>query len=296
MPSLQPNVADVLELLMPQDIVSHRKCRIGPKADGGYVMFDALDGDGPVYSFGIGENIGFDEDFAERGRPVFMFDHTIEGLPRLNPLFHFMKLGISVEDEAANLTFSLDYFIRKLGHAGRTDLILKMDVEGAEWDVFDSIAPEVLNHFQQIVVEVHWLLGLDDPQFRAKVAGALRNLNQTFLLGHVHANNSGRLGIIDGCTVADMLELTYIRKDLAVGRRSTVLFPLAIDYGCSPRWPDTLMWFYPFLPEQPMRKVLPAIYSYGALRFIPAAAKSLQTLMRLRVVEPMLRGLGLIRA
>lgn len=94
-----PEISGVLELLTPQDINSHQKCRISPKAGGGYVMFDGFVGAGPVYSFGIGQNVGFDEDFAERGRPVFMFDHTIEAPPKQHKQFNFMKRGISAHDE-----------------------------------------------------------------------------------------------------------------------------------------------------------------------------------------------------
>jgi hypothetical protein len=284
MPPDLPDIAGVLELLAPRDIVSHRKCRVGPKTDGGYVMFDRP-GAGPVYSFGIGRNVGFDEDFAERGRPVFMFDHTIEALPKQHPEFHFMKRGISAVDDPENSIFSLAYFIRELGHAGRRDLMLKMDVEGAEWDVLSQVAPAVLDGFEQIVLEVHGLLRLSDPEFRGKVVRALRNLNENFLLGHVHANNYGRLGLIDGFTVADVLELTYIRKDLAVGRKSSRLYPLALDYSNQHHRPDTLLWFYPFLPERAIWKIVPAVFSYGVFRFVPAALRSLRALVRLRMAD-----------
>jgi hypothetical protein len=284
-----PDIAGVLALLAPQDIVSHRKCRVGPRTDGGYVMFDALDGAGPVYSFGIGANVGFDEDFAQRGRSIFMFDHMIERLPKQHPAFHFMRRGISARDDAAKQTFSLDYFIRELGHAGRRDLILKMDVEGAEWDVLAEAAPADLDRFQQIVLEVHCLLQLGDPEFRGTVARALRKMNENFLLGHVHANNYGRLGVIDGFAVADVLELTYIRKDLAVGRPSRAFYPLAIDHSNQHHRPDILLWFYPFLPERPIRNVAAAVFSYGVFRFIPVALRSFGMLAWLRIVAPLWR-------
>ena len=48
-------------------------------------------------------------------------------------------------------------------------LILKMDVEGAEWDTLSSIPNSVLGLFKQIVVEIHNLHSFKPDYIRNKL-------------------------------------------------------------------------------------------------------------------------------
>jgi len=238
----------VLKLLTPFDVTSHLKRRIGTNADGGYVLFDDFENVSVVYSFGIGGNVDFDEAFADIGKSVYMFDHTIEGPPRHHPNFCFYGRGLSSSDDAEQQTFSLAHYISELDHEDRNDMILKIDVEGAEWDVISKIDTETLGKFRQIVLELHSLLRLDQEDFRSRAATALQKLCDQFVLGHVHANNWGSVGFVHGLTVADVLELTYIRKDLVNFQNSTMPFPQSVDFSNDPSRPDIPLWFYPFLP------------------------------------------------
>lgn len=55
--------------------------RIGRKNDGGYVMFDDFESRKYAYSIGIADDVSWDRDIASRGLDVYMYDHTIQGLP-----------------------------------------------------------------------------------------------------------------------------------------------------------------------------------------------------------------------
>ena len=69
------------------------KTRIGDNTDGGYVLpAIALDCDG-VLSIGVGMNVSFDLQLAERGAQVLQFDHTVERSPTAHANFHFHELG-----------------------------------------------------------------------------------------------------------------------------------------------------------------------------------------------------------
>ena len=105
---------------------------IGSQTGGGYVMIDDLPG-GIAYSFGIGGDVSWDKDMAGRGYDVFMYDHTIDRLPENNPRFHWSKLGISDGMTHDGRLKSLEELIASNGHEGKHNMILKMDVEGAEW-------------------------------------------------------------------------------------------------------------------------------------------------------------------
>ena len=77
---------------------------------------------------------------AQRGYEIFMYDMTIDGLPQENEHFHFFKEGIAgTEIKERNLN-TLSNFIKRNGHEDKTNMILKMDVEGAEWGFLSTIS------------------------------------------------------------------------------------------------------------------------------------------------------------
>merc|ERR1712232_977291 len=89
--------------------------------------------------------------------------------------------------------FTLVEHMRRNGHMNVKpgELLLKIDVEGDEWDVFRTASPLLLNKFRQIIVEFHWpMLGAqaDDNRLEARMS-AMRNLLAVFVVVHVHANN-----------------------------------------------------------------------------------------------------------
>ena len=67
------------------------------------------------------------------------------------------------------------------GH-GTAHVVLKMDVEGAEWASFLEAPPQVLDRIDQLVVEFH---GTDERRF----VMAVRRLKQWFYVANVHMNN-----------------------------------------------------------------------------------------------------------
>lgn len=241
-------VFDALGLMTPYEVAPFNKKRIGWARDGGYVLLDDFDDVGPVYSIEIGGQVSFDETLANAGKHIFMFDHTIERLPVGHANFHFSRECLGAANDEAAAICILDHLIRRHDHAGRSDLILKMDIEGAELDIFPAVSRETLRHFRQIVFEVHGLLGLGDPAFRARFVAALSSINSDFTLFHVHANNYGNIGFVDGFAVADVIELSYVRSDLVEKKISTSIYPTPIDFPNRPQHPDHLLWFYPFLP------------------------------------------------
>lgn len=234
-----------LGLLQPYE-VSVPKLAIGSKADGGYVIAD-LEGEPTVLSFGVEVNDDFELELASRGHLVHMFDHTVEGPPHTHENFRFNKIGICPSDEDTSELRSLRNIIDGIAELG-TNAILKMDVEGAEWGVFSTVQPDVLQRFDRIVLEIHWLTRLAEPDFRTKFSEALRRLNEQFTLFHVHANNFCELHLIDGFTVADVLELSYVRTSLVKRSASRTVYPAPQNRANHPQFHDLPLLFYPFLP------------------------------------------------
>ena len=87
-------VFNLLNLIRPWAMVDQYKVRIGADADGGYVMPSNSIKSNLVLSIGIGDEVSFDKELAERGAKVLQFDHTISSAPYEHPnIFFSLKVG-----------------------------------------------------------------------------------------------------------------------------------------------------------------------------------------------------------
>jgi hypothetical protein len=242
-------VVEALSLLTPYDI-DKPKIRIGPHTDGGYIFADCLSKDQTVVSYGIGTEYRFDMAMAGRGHDVYMFDHTIEGIKFGHRKLHFFREGVARRSHPEKCVFSIKDHLDKHRIQGR-QLILKMDVEGAEYEAIEDVPDETLNRFEQIILEVHWLDKLGEFIYRDRFCRVFRKLNRIFTLFHVHANNwngQNGLSIVGGIPVSSLLELSYIKSSLVHRQPSQTLYPTKLDYPNITQFQDKLLWFYPFLP------------------------------------------------
>lgn len=232
---------EIVSLISPMEVKGEKYVRVGRNYDGGYVMLDDFQKRkvDAAYSFGIGKDISWDEDIANRGIDVFMFDHTIDRLPKHSPKIHYFKTGVTGYEKRANLE-TLGELIIKNGHTTCKNLIMKMDVEGCEWDVFKEATLDVVSQFSQIVVELHGLSMAVYDQKYLSIVNVLKKINQTHQSIHVHANGMAPILWIGKLVLPDVLEVTYIRrtdvKDKLIA--NTQQFPTEIDRPTIANWPD----------------------------------------------------------
>jgi hypothetical protein len=243
--SLHWQIRRTFNCISPYDIAGKRKLRIGGMRDGGYVMLDGFDHIHAAYSLGVGGDVSWDLEMANRGIPVHQFDHTVSAPPSQHPLFSFNKQGIAAQDGGEFV--SIPSILRRNGHAGRRDLILKIDIECHEWDAFDATPSEDLACFEQIVIELHGFLRFAEPEWRAKTQRVLGKLFQTHVSYHVHANNWADFQIIEGVPVPDVLEVGYIRRDSHVITPSGAMYPTPFDIPCHPDRPDIMLGNFRFM-------------------------------------------------
>jgi hypothetical protein len=125
--------AELISLLMPMDEAGGSYVRVGRPFDGGYVMLDNFSGNSgaAAYSFGISNDVSWDEAIAARAIDVFLFDHTIDALPRQHPRFHFARLGVTGYQSATNLE-TLAGLVTRNAHAASNNLILRSPTCGAQ--------------------------------------------------------------------------------------------------------------------------------------------------------------------
>lgn len=229
-----------LHSLLKISPVKNKLCRMGKSGDGGYVMLNNFQHGRVAYSFGINDDVSWDADMVKYGYDIYMYDHTIEKLPYERKEFHFYKYGISSRNVGDLNT--LKYFLQTNGHMSEDKMILKMDIEGAEWDVLANIEENILSKFSQVVVEFHGLLSVYDES-REIVFSALKKLNAKHKLIHLHGNNMGNYICYDNRIIPDALEATYVRKDMPdiLWSNEEVNLPLILDEPNDPYRPDLIL-------------------------------------------------------
>lgn len=222
----------ILRMLRPHRVDGFEKVRLGRYFDGGYVMLDDFEGISAAYSLGINDDVSWDLDIARRGIPVFQYDHTILHLPEDHALFTWEKTGIGVFPDAEHSLETIPNLISRNGHEGRTDLLLKCDIENYEWGVFARVPHSTVRQFKQIVMELHGLGQAMDLATASLMRAAIENLTTSHRLVHVHANNFAPWCIAGGVAVPEVLEITLVRDDTGPMAISDEIFPTPLDMPC----------------------------------------------------------------
>lgn len=240
-------IFEVLALLCPKELYGP-KIRLGRDIDGGYVIADMFKGVRSLLSYGVGPDVSFEYDVAQRGVDVFMFDHTVAATPQSHPRFHYTREGVAAVANPAMRLRTLEEHIATIGQKRLTNGILKIDIEGYEVEVLRAASPKTLAIFSQFALEFHSLSKLNEAEFRKNVRECLLRINENFNLIHVHANNGGGVVNVEGFMIPDVLELTYVRKDLFQCGPNETVFPTVHDRPNNHWCPDILLHGFPFLP------------------------------------------------
>ena len=130
--------------------------RVGRERDGGYIMPSDYLNVSKVFSFGIGKEVSFDKVFADDGIDVFCFDHTIPDFPIEHAHLHWVRKGIGSRDVGQDLISMKEAL--NLYSGNDNNMLIKMDVEGAEWDFLESVNEDILSRFRIMTFELHGLL------------------------------------------------------------------------------------------------------------------------------------------
>ena len=226
----------ILAELQPVALKNCKFKRFGSASDGGYLMcenlIEPLDA---AYSYGVGSN---DDWACEVSRtyhvPVHQYDCFDPARPTCNGgtfVFHNECVGDRTGYRGSRFFDTLENQIRRNGDTGRR-LIIKVDIEGAEWDSLLATPDELLASIPQITMEMH---GFDDP----KIVEVLRKLKRNFFLVNLHFNNWS-------CTSKSAPLPAWAYQVHWVNKRIGVLDPAApvpapmnrLNAPDSPTWPD----------------------------------------------------------
>ena len=176
----------LLAAIRPVRLANCTMKRFGNPNDGGYLLCENLMGQAQAaYSYGID---GRDEWGCEVSRTYHVPVHQYDCFNAKRPAcagaeFHFHDecVGVAPARRERRVYDSVANQIAKNADYGKR-LVIKMDVESAEWDVFAATSDRTFERIDQLVVEFH---ELDD----ARYVDVIEKLKQTFYVANVHFNN-----------------------------------------------------------------------------------------------------------
>jgi len=217
----------LFEELQPSRLDTCALKRYGEAHDGGYLMCgNLLSAVGVGYSYGINGYDGWGCDISrELGIVVHQYDcfnTTVPACPGGATTFHAECVGGRPRfDEAGRRFDSVLNQLARNGDAGKR-VVLKIDVEGAEWETFLSAPDAVLERIDQLAVEFH---GVDDT----RALPVVRRLKEHFHVAYLHFNNYSCAPDLDPFP-ASVYEVLFVSKRLArIDRAKTALAALTFS-------------------------------------------------------------------
>mgnify|MGYP006405073233 FL=1 len=229
-------------LLKPYNIFKS-KLRIGDKNrstrefDGGYIVTNyELENSTALYTYGVGEDITADTEFYNlTSKPCYLYDHTIDGSVVRNS-----GLPLNYKNEGLGFTAQCGDFLNHYKENGTEgEVVLKIDVEGAEYDYFSKVDLEDLeSKVVSLLIEFHHL---DNPKAREYFEIIMNKLDKYFVLHHVHANNYGTISN----NVPSVPELSFInRRHIDKVEESNIKYPIrGLDFPNTNQFDDICLDF-----------------------------------------------------
>ena len=197
--------------------------KVGLNGDGAYLIPDDLKGISCCFSAGLGPTKQFEDHLANCygiksyiADPISTLDQLVDPLIPGFQFYDQLSIGLECFDGGPSQSLTLEQWVDRYASTADCDLILKMDIEGGEYDALLPAPACVLNRFRIIVIEVHWLEVLASSDYMSSGAYLLlEKLAQTHVCIHVHPNNCcGQVvDSISGMNIPRVMEFTYLRRD-----------------------------------------------------------------------------------
>lgn len=209
------DIWSVIQKLIP------RKCgieliRLGGSGDGGYLVPNDLDGIEALFSPGVNNFKNFEDYLCNEYRvKSFMCDFTSDigkfKTPMIEGMQFFEKKWLDTNGDKDSI--SLNNWV-ELNTSETDDLILQMDIEGAEYRNLLHASQNILKRFRIIIVELHGLRHLWKDGFLNGILSPIVNkLSENFICVHAHPNNCCGVSKFENIVVPNVMELTFLRND-----------------------------------------------------------------------------------
>jgi hypothetical protein len=213
----------IYQYICPKEVKGKKRILIGNKRDGSYVMLDDFDNIKIAYSIGIYKYIQFDKALADKGIEVYMYDHTINNLPYENDKFHWKKIGLGGNSQRSNNIQTLEEMLKENGHIFEKNMILKIDIEYAEWDSLIDVSENIIRQFKYILIEFHFFK--DNLIQYYNVLKKLYKTHQVFYI-----NCSDEIATFGNNRFCRCIEVSYIQREGNKFEKDKVIYPIPEFY------------------------------------------------------------------
>ena len=231
-------VNQLLELLYPINC-EKGLIRLGPEKDGGYLVPDDLDGIEACFSPGVSTVSGFEKDCANRNIKVFLADASVNAPTETDDLFDFIPMFIGSMNNDSYLT--LDKWVNSKIPDTSKELLLQMDIERAEYEVFHSLSEKTINRFRIMVIEFHDLDEIWNYPFFKVMSRVFKKILQTHHCVHIHPNNITIKKKLNRIETVQTMEFTFYKKERINKVRYQTSFPHKLDRDNSPKEPTVVL-------------------------------------------------------
>ena len=225
-----PAIKQTWQLLAPVK-TEYELTRIGTReGDGGYLI-PALDvGFDGCFSAGVADNVEFELEVASKWEiPVDLIDASVDSPPVKSEHFKFQKLFLG--SKTSGQFVSLNDWVTSSSQTGR-DLILKVDIEGFEYESVVCTPGETFNRFKVMIFELHSLEQLSTRFGMNLIALFISRVTENHTIVHAHANNVGGIWKMNGCEIPAGLEITLLRNDCFQEMQGYSELPHPLDRDC----------------------------------------------------------------
>jgi hypothetical protein len=222
---------EILYKLRPKHVASENMIRIGPKGEGGYVIYNNIIDLNKLISIGVAKDTAFEEDFLRNSNgniAVHLFDHTDRPVRPLPKEFKFHSIGLGSANNTEKNVLSLETisqnYIEKYDKC-----MLKIDIEASEYKTFPFVSPHIFSRFEQIIFELHDIS--EEKVLNGELSSVIQNISENFFVIHVHPNNFEPWVNVFGICLPKVIEITFLNKSYKnLICPEIPIFPSNLDY------------------------------------------------------------------
>lgn len=207
--------------------------RVGSQSDGGYLLHYPARGFDACFSPGVSDNSAFEKDLWETyGVVSYLADGTVDGPKNYQPK-SFLRKNLGITDDET--TIRLETWVESMVCRDllESNLLLQMDIEGDEYQVFLDTPRATLIKFSEIIVEFHNIWAYGEPCYYQIARATIEKIFTDFTPIHLHGNNAAGTVALGDLILPSAFEATFLNKKIlrnSIPSNTFVSLPHPLDY------------------------------------------------------------------
>lgn len=206
------SLCELFQLLRPVQVYEGELKRFGESMDGGYLVYERAAFGSHLLSIGVGDNTSFDLDISKIVKTITLCDFSVEDLPVPIPNSTLIRKKVVSRVQSSLKEISFSELLNC--YPSNESLLVKVDIEGDEWEIFSEIDWSQHPNVIQLVVEFHGLLQKAKNGQLDLMLYVVKSLRQSFSVVNFHPNNYGQFEIFLNVPVPDVIEITFVKTAL----------------------------------------------------------------------------------